>query len=98
MLSQAGGPFEPGHAAAFSGRPETGYGPGPPGAGPPAPRPQVVAPGCEHPDARRESREDRDCRGWTCLGNRAMFTQIIGEYRRYSDERAKEIAKLTAVP
>ncbi len=26
--------------------------------------------------------------------DRNVFTQIIGEYRRYADERAKEIAKL----
>jgi hypothetical protein len=28
--------------------------------------------------------------------DRNVFTQIIGEYRRYTDERAKEIAKLAA--
>jgi hypothetical protein len=26
--------------------------------------------------------------------DRNVFTEIIGEYRRYADERAKEIAKL----
>jgi hypothetical protein len=28
--------------------------------------------------------------------DRNVFTEIIGEYRRYADERAKEIAKLAA--
>lgn len=28
--------------------------------------------------------------------DRNVFTQIIGEYRRYADERSKEIAKLAA--
>jgi len=28
--------------------------------------------------------------------DRNMFTQIIGEYQRYADERSKEIAKVAA--